>query len=65
MKIDYDLFVIDPANSDTTSEQLRDCLHDAIGALDARLQNLESFLGAQRLINKKMLSLLEDRDAGV
>ena len=65
MKIDYDLFIIDPANSDATPEQLRDCLHDALGVLEARIQNLESSLETQQLINKKLLNLLEGRDAGI
>lgn len=41
MNIDFDLFVIDPANQDTTTEQLRACLHDALTVLDSRLSKLE------------------------
>lgn len=35
-KLDYDLFVIDPNNKDTTPEQLRDCIYDALQILDER-----------------------------
>lgn len=41
MNIDYDLFVIDPENEDTTPEQLRACLHDALTVLEKRVTNLE------------------------
>lgn len=41
MMIDYDLFVIDSENKDTTESQLRDCLHHAIKELDERLKHLE------------------------
>lgn len=39
MSIDYDLFVIDPKNKDTTPEQLRDCIFDALTELDRRTKN--------------------------
>lgn len=39
--IDYDLFVIDPENENTTPEQLRDCLHDALTVIDEKLRQLE------------------------
>lgn len=41
MSLDYDLFVIDPENKNTTPEQLRDCIHDALTRLDERLEKLE------------------------
>ncbi len=41
MSIDYDLFVIDAQNKETTPEQLRDCIYDAIERLDERLKRLE------------------------
>nr|DAS98242.1 MAG TPA: YnzC [Caudoviricetes sp.] len=37
--IDYDLFVIDPTNEDTTPQQLRDCIYDALTILDKRTKN--------------------------
>lgn len=39
--IDYDLYVIRPNNEDTTPEQLRDCLYDALEKLDERIKELE------------------------
>lgn len=39
--LDYDLFVIDPSNRDTTMEQFRDCLYDAIEKLKTRVEQLE------------------------
>lgn len=36
MSLDYDLYVIDPANNDTRMSQLRDCLKDAIDELAKR-----------------------------
>lgn len=41
MSIDYDLFVIDAQNKDTTPEQLQDCIYDAIERLDERLKRVE------------------------
>ena len=40
-KIDYDLFVINAQNKNTTMEQLRDCIYDALSRLDERLSSLE------------------------
>lgn len=39
--IDYDQFVIDPGNEDTTLYQLRSCIKDALEALDERITKLE------------------------
>lgn len=39
--LDYDLFVIDSQNTDTTQEQLRDCIKDAIEQIISRLKKLE------------------------
>ena len=39
--IDYDLFVIDPGNEDTTLYQLRDCIKDALEVLEERIAELE------------------------
>lgn len=39
--IDYDLFVIDPGNEDTTLYQLRECIKDALEVLDERITKLE------------------------
>lgn len=41
MSIDYDLFVIDSNNKNTTMRQLRDCLKDALENLDVRLDRIE------------------------
>lgn len=43
--IDYDLFVIDPENQDTTPEQLRDCLYSALTVISQRLTAMEKHLG--------------------
>lgn len=39
--LDYDLFVIDSQNADTTQEQLRDCMKDALEQIISRLKKLE------------------------
>lgn len=39
--LDYDLFVIDSENTDTTQEQLRDCMKDALEQIIIRLKKLE------------------------
>lgn len=39
--LDYDLFVIDSRNTDTTQEQLRDCMKDALEQIIDRLKKLE------------------------
>lgn len=39
--LDYDLFVIDSQNADTTQEQLRDCMKDALEQILSRLKKLE------------------------
>lgn len=39
--LDYDLYVIDSRNTDTTQEQLRDCIKDAIEQIISRLKRLE------------------------
>lgn len=44
MSIDYDLFVINTQNKDTTPEQLRDCIYDALKRTDERLNIIESLL---------------------
>lgn len=38
--IDYDLFVIDPRNEDTTLYQLRDCIKDALEVLEERISRI-------------------------
>ena len=39
--LDYDLYVIDSQNTDTTQEQLRDCMKDALEQIIYRLKKLE------------------------
>lgn len=41
MSLDYDLYVIDSNNKNTTMRQLRDCLKDALETLDVRLDRIE------------------------
>lgn len=36
--LDYDLYVLDPKNQDTTPEQMRDCIFDAIQTLNERTE---------------------------
>lgn len=40
--LDYDLYVIDPNNKDTTPEQLRDCIYDALKVLDERTRECQT-----------------------
>lgn len=61
MSIDYDLFVIDPNNKNTTPEQLRDCIEDALENINQRLQKQEklmevmvSHLDTQSKINEQL-----------
>lgn len=42
--IDYDLYVINAENRDTTPEQLRDCIYDALRRMDERLDIIESWI---------------------
>ena len=58
---EHDLFVIDPNNKDTTPEQLRDCIGDALENIDRRLQKQEklmevmvSHLDTQSKINEQL-----------
>ena len=44
MSLDYDLYVIDPTNHDTSMYQLRDCLKDAIDELAKRTASLSERL---------------------
>lgn len=44
MGLDYDLYVIDPTNHDTSMYQLRDCLKDAIDELAKRTASLSERL---------------------
>lgn len=37
--LDYDLFVIDPTNQDSTPEQIRDCIYDALCVLSKEIGN--------------------------
>ena len=39
--LDYDLYVIDSENTDTTQEQLRDCIKDALEQIIRHLKELE------------------------
>lgn len=39
--LDYDLYVIDSENTDTTQEQLRDCIKDALEQIISHLKELE------------------------
>lgn len=41
MSLDYDYFVIDPNNKDTTLSQLRDCIKDALETLERRIAKIE------------------------
>ena len=36
LNLDYDLFIIDPNNKDSTLEQIRDCIYDSLKILDER-----------------------------
>lgn len=36
LSLDYDLFVLDPSNKDSTPRQIRDSIYDAIRILDER-----------------------------
>ena len=47
--LDYDLFVINAQNVDTTPEQLRDCLYDALTRIDARLNIIEDYINREDL----------------
>lgn len=40
--MDYDLYVINAQNKDTTPEQLRDCIYDALTRIDERLKIIEN-----------------------
>lgn len=42
--MDYDLYVINAQNKDTTEEQFRDCVYDALTRLNERLNIIESLL---------------------
>lgn len=64
MSLDYDLYVIDPTNLDTSMHQLRDCLKDAIdelakrtASLDDRLNKLENEADVEdnKVLNKEPL----------
>lgn len=44
MSIDYDLFVIDAENEETTPRQLRDCMKDALENIDKRLAKQEKLM---------------------
>ena len=44
MSLDYDLFVINPNNLDTTDRQLRDCIYDAVEELATRIVKLNDRL---------------------
>ena len=50
MSLDYDLFVIDPENGNTTSEQFRDCIYDALQRIDERLTKIESKIDMDKKI---------------
>lgn len=49
MSIDYDLFVINVDNKDTTPEQFRDCTYDALRRIDERLNIIECRLSKLKL----------------
>lgn len=38
MSLDYDLFVINPENKNTTPEQFRDCVYDALSRINELLK---------------------------
>lgn len=46
--LDYDMYVINPNNSDTTFGQLRDCMHDALEIIDGRLRVVEEWIRLTR-----------------
>lgn len=50
MSLDYDLFVINPENGDTTSEQFRDCIYDALQRIDERLTKIEGKIDIDRKV---------------
>lgn len=41
MSLDYDLFVINPENKNTTPEQFRDCVYDALNILKQAFEKEE------------------------
>lgn len=41
--LDYDLYVIDSKNTDTTQEQLRDCIKDALEQIISRVKETEIY----------------------
>lgn len=41
MSFDYDIFVIDPANLNSSDSQIRDCVKDALERLSGGLQQLD------------------------
>lgn len=45
--IDYDLYVINAQNKDTTSAQLRDCIYDALQRIDERLNIVEGWINKE------------------
>lgn len=44
MSIDYDLYVINAQNKNTTPTQLRDCIYDALQRIDERLNIIEGHI---------------------
>ena len=47
--IDYDLYVINAQNTDTTPEQIRDCVYDALQRIDERLNIIESWINKEAI----------------
>lgn len=51
--LDYDLFVLDPENKDTTDYQRADCIYDA-------LQKIDYFIKTQRAENRALKKELKE-----
>lgn len=46
--MDYDMYVINPNNTDATFGQLRDCIYDALQRIDDRLGIIEAWIKNSR-----------------
>lgn len=57
--IDYDLYVINAQNKDTTSEQLRDCIYDALTRINERLNIIESWINKEGVMRAPTRALYE------
>lgn len=46
--LDYDMYVINPNNTDTTFGQLRDCIYDALQRIGERIDTIEGWIKNNR-----------------